>query len=177
MPPNLCLPSCADDIFHWQQIIILHSTRMWSLNTYASPPTTCTTIQSDIPIFFFLLHQWCRITVINSHFSLGSAEWKEKNKRRAPQSRQHVTKVPEQSTVLSGHPDKVPKTQHWGRVEFSNETHHTLQWLLVNSATLSMPKIRYNTMSSLAPMQFYFQFCQSQLCKASVVSLKKKKIV
>lgn len=112
----------ADDIFHGQWIINLHPSHMWSLNTEASH-TQCSSKWHCL--LFALLPRRCRVAVINEHFSLEGAEWKEKNKRKAPRSRQRVPKAPEQTPVLSRHHGKVPRAEHRGGVEFSNEPPHT----------------------------------------------------
>lgn len=136
-------------------IINLHSSHLWSLNTEA-PHTQYNSKWHSL--LFSLLPQWCKTS-----------------KRRAPPSRQRVTEASEQTTVLSRHHDKAPKTELWGGAKFSSETHHTLQGLLVNPVTLSMPKFRFNTMSSLAPMQSYFQPASALQC-ISILFVKKYKL-
>ena len=130
MPRNLCLLLYG----RWHLLLTVDNkftfNHLWSLNTKAphivqfkvtfpsSPPSSLSDAEQQSKINISLLE---------------GAEWKEKNKRRTPQSRQRVTRAPEQTTSLSRHPDKSPKTEHCGREECSSAlghiTHSSGSWL------------------------------------------------
>lgn len=86
---------------------------------------------------------------------------KRKEQEKAPQSRQRLTKAPEQTTILSRHPDKVPRTQHLERVNSPVRyiTHSSGSWLtrppyLCQNSDLTQcpPQPQCNSMSSSASL-------------------------